>query len=84
TIAVKLRYEDFRIITRAVSVPGTALDARTIRRAAGQCLKKFPLERKLRLIGVRADRLCRPDEPVAGNESGIRSGEGQLALPLAN
>ena len=83
TIAVKLRYDDFRILTRAVSVPAAAPEARAIRAAAGQCLKKFPLEQKLRLIGVRADRLVRLEDLAAEPAEGSRAGESQLALPLA-
>ena len=83
TIAVKLRYDDFHIVTRAVSVSAAALDARAIRSAAGQCLKKFPLEQKLRLIGVRADRLCRLDELSTSDRESTPFDEGQLALPLA-
>ena len=83
TIAVKLRFDDFRIVTRAHSLAGAAMSAQDIRKAAGQCLKKSPLEKKLRLIGVRADRLCQIDELPARNEDGTQPEEGQLALPLA-
>ena len=58
-------------------------DAKAIRAAAGQCLKKFPLEQKLRLIGVRADRLVHLDELAAGGSEDAAAGEGQLPLPLA-
>ena len=34
-------------------------DARTIRRAAGECLKRVDLSRRLRLLGVRAGALAR-------------------------
>jgi len=84
TIAVKLRFDDFRIVTRAVTLTGAAITAQDIRKAAGQCLKKCPLERKLRLIGVRADKLLRIDELPASDASGTTPEEGQLALPLVN
>ena len=35
------------------------LDAAAIRRAAGECLKRVPLERRIRLLGVRAGSLVR-------------------------
>jgi DNA polymerase-4 len=62
TIGIKLRYDDFKCVTRAVTVPAPIADAVSIRHAAGQCLKRAPLERRLRLLGVRAAALCRTDE----------------------
>ena len=58
-IAVKLRYDDFRIATRAITLPVHTDDAKEIRRAAGQCLRRVPLEQRLRLLGVRAGSLVR-------------------------
>jgi len=66
TIGVKLRYTDFRIATREVTLSAHTADAREIRQWAGRCLKKVPLEQRLRLLGVRAGALCKSDEvPVA-------------------
>ena len=59
TVAIKLRYDDFRTVTRALTLPAPVADAAEIRRAAGQCLKRAPLQRRLRLLGVRAASLCR-------------------------
>ncbi|HOA93136.1 MAG TPA: DNA polymerase IV [Quisquiliibacterium sp.] len=59
TIGVKVRYDDFRIVTRDVSIahPTSAPDA--IRRAAFEALSRVPTERRLRLIGVRVAALSR-------------------------
>ena len=57
TIGIKLRYDDFKIATRDFTLPAPTADAVAIRRAAGQCLKRAPLERRLRLLGVRASTL---------------------------
>jgi DNA polymerase-4 len=65
TIGVKLRFDDFRIATRDLTLPGHTLDAREIRRAGGQCLKRVDLTRRLRLIGVRASALARLSDLVA-------------------
>jgi DNA polymerase-4 len=62
---VKLRFDDFRIATRDLTLPGHTLDAREIRRAAGNCLKRVDLTRRLRLIGVRASALARLADLVA-------------------
>ena len=57
TIGIKLRYEDFRIVTRDLTLPAPTADPAAIRRAAGECLRRVALEQKLRLLGVRASAL---------------------------
>ncbi|MEC5387991.1 DNA polymerase IV [Uliginosibacterium sp. H3] len=69
TIGIKLRYEDFRSVTRDLTLPSPTADAATIRRAAGECLRRVSLEKKLRLIGVRASALTAAAEAAAANES---------------
>ena len=56
-IGVKLRYDNFRIVTRAATISEATQDARTIRRVAGKCAKRAPLERRIRLLGVRVGAL---------------------------
>lgn len=58
TIGIKLRYEDFRTVTRDITLPVPTADAAAIRRAAQECLRRVQLEKKLRLLGVRATGLC--------------------------
>jgi DNA polymerase-4 len=65
TIGIKLRFDDFKSVTRDLSLPAHTLDARTIRRAAGACLKRVDLTRRLRLLGVRAGALATLAELVA-------------------
>jgi DNA polymerase-4 len=57
TVGVKLRFDDFRIVTRDVTLPAHVMSARELRRAAGACLKRVDLTRRLRLLGVRAGGL---------------------------
>ncbi len=57
TIGIKLRYDDFKIATRDQTLDRHTLDAKIIRQTAGQCLKRVPLDKKLRLLGVRAGSL---------------------------
>ena len=64
TIGIKLRFDDFKIVTRDLTLPAHTLDARTIRRAAGECLKRVDLTRRLRLLGVRAGNLATLSELV--------------------
>ena len=65
TIGIKLRFDDFRIVTRDLTLPAHTMDARTIRRAAGECLKRVDLSRRLRLLGVRAGTLAKLSDLVA-------------------
>lgn len=58
TIGIKLRYEDFRTVTRDLTLAIPTDDPSVIRRAAGECLKRVPLEQRLRLLGVRVGGLC--------------------------
>ncbi len=62
TIGLKLRYDNFKTLTRDRTIDAPTQDARTIRRAAGECLKRVPLDRRIRLLGVRIGALCHADE----------------------
>jgi DNA polymerase-4 len=66
TIGIKLRFDDFKIATRALTLPAHTLDGREIRKVAGQCLKRVDLTRRLRLLGVRASGLEKLSVLVAG------------------
>ncbi|MFO1245696.1 MAG: DNA polymerase IV [Ramlibacter sp.] len=59
TIGVKLRYTDFRIVTRDQTLPVPTADAKAIRHTAGLCLKRVDLGRRFRLLGVRVGSLVR-------------------------
>ena len=76
TIGIKLRFEDFHTVTRDMTLPTLTADAATIRRAAGECLRRIPLDKKLRLLGVRVSTLTSTSaaqEPAA-------SPQGELLL----
>ena len=62
TIGIKLRYDDFKIATRDQTAESYTSDGPTIRKIAGLCLKRVPLDKKLRLLGVRASTLARAGE----------------------
>ncbi len=75
TVGIKLRYQDFRSVTRDLTLPAATQDAVTIRRAAGECLKRVPLDKKIRLLGVRVSGL------VSAREAAVMSPEqGLLSL----
>ncbi len=62
TIGIKLRYEDFKTVTRDVSLISPTDQAAAIRRAAGECLRRVPLEQRIRLLGVRMSALSKKSE----------------------
>lgn len=66
TVGIKLRFDDFRIQTRDLTLDSATADAAAIRRAAGQCLKRADLSRRLRLLGVRVASLERPGRSPSG------------------
>ncbi|MES2918701.1 MAG: DNA polymerase IV [Pseudomonadota bacterium] len=87
TVGIKLRYDNFRSITRDFTADFYTADARRIRQLAGQCLKRVPLDRRLRLLGVRMGSLARADSvpegplpPVPRRAS--RRPDDDLTLPL--
>lgn len=82
TIGVKLRYDDFRIVTRETTLPGHIQDAGAIRRTAGRCLRQAPLERRLRLLGVRAGGLRNASDLPAAEIHELERGCDQLSLSL--
>lgn len=61
TIGIKLRYANFKSVTREITVEAFIQDAHTIRAVAGQCLKRVSLEQSIRLLGVRVGGLVHWD-----------------------
>jgi DNA polymerase-4 len=79
TMGIKLRFADFKSLTRDLTLPTPTADAQAIRRAAGQCLKRAPLARRFRLLGVRVGALQRlekaanlePNQPLGPVNTGV-------------
>ena len=69
TIGVKLRYDNFQRLTRDHTVEAPTNEAATIRRVAGGCLRRADLQRRLRLLGVRAGGLVKLADAAAGRVS---------------
>lgn len=75
TIGVKLRFDDFRTVTRDHTVPGPTDEPQAILDAARQCLKRIPMRSRIRLLGIRVGKLAAYD--AHGDEE---AGGGQLSL----
>ncbi len=74
TIGIKLRYDNFQSVTRDQTLEAHIHAPADIRHAAGQCLKRVDLSRRLRLLGVRVGSLMKLEEWQA---------KGQLAQEAA-
>jgi DNA polymerase-4 len=53
TVGIKLRFDDFKTVTRDLTLLDPTAEPEAIRRAAGLCLKRVDFTRRLRLMGVR-------------------------------
>ena len=76
TIGIKLRYDDFSTMTRDHTWPNYTDDPFAIRHGARLCLRRVPLVKKLRLLGVRVGGLI-PYDQIDNQPCGL-----QLSLPL--
>ncbi len=61
TVGIKLKFEDFRTVTREVTLQQAVQEAAALRQACGQCLKRVAFDKRIRLLGVRAAALGRPE-----------------------
>ncbi|MDD2545705.1 MAG: DNA polymerase IV [Burkholderiaceae bacterium] len=73
TIGIKLRYGDFKTATRDHTLPVAVQDAATIRHTAGLCLKRVPLDQRLRLLGVRVGALEKWDASAPAAPAAARA-----------
>jgi DNA polymerase-4 len=59
TIGIKLRFDNFKAVTRDTTIEVPTADAQVIRRQAGLNLKRVDLSRRIRLLGVRVGKVVR-------------------------
>lgn len=85
TIGIKLRFDNFKSVTRDHSIDFYTADAATLRRVAGQCLKRVDLNRRLRLLGVRVSSLVpsegQPRKPWSAQHAAATNHVVQEELP---
>jgi len=78
TIGLKLRFDNFKTVTRDQTLDRGTQDAQTIRRVAGECLKRVSLDRRIRLLGVRASALTPADEAAMLPDPAVAPPTGSL------
>jgi DNA polymerase-4 len=79
TIGIKLRYDNFQSVTRDQTMTQHIHAAPDIRHAAGQCLKRVDLTRRIRLLGVRVGSLMKLEEWQAKGRLAQEAQEAQEA-----
>lgn len=62
TVGVKLRFADFRTVTRDRTLAEATDVPDQIRRAAFECLSRISIDRRVRLVGVRVGNLEKMEE----------------------
>jgi DNA polymerase-4 len=66
TVTVKIKYADFQIVTRSRTLLEAPADKAMLERVSVDLVRSiFPLEKKVRLLGVSLHNLYRPDEAMA-------------------
>ncbi len=77
TVGIKLRYQDFRTLTRDLTLREPVDDTADLLAASRECLRRAPLERPLRLLGVRVSTLVSREAAAGDPASGVQA---ELAL----
>jgi DNA polymerase-4 len=79
TVGIKLRFADFRTVTRDRTVEMPLDDATAIRKLAFECLARVELKRPIRLVGVRVGELS--PASLATDASGAVPPQEGIATP---
>ncbi len=80
TVGIKLRFADFRTVTRDRTVEAPLDDATAIRKLAFECLARVELKRPIRLVGVRVGELS-PANQAADASSAVPTHDGAVTPP---
>ena len=67
TIGIKLRFDNFKSVTRDQTLDHYTANPAEIRQVGGLCLKRVDMKRRLRLLGVRVGALVKEDSDEAKN-----------------
>lgn len=81
-IGIKLKFDNFQTVTRAITVNHLVTDAREIRQIAGQCLKRIQFTRKIRLLGVRVSTLSPCNHGISDTSLQQQQSANSGTLPL--
>jgi len=74
TVGVKVKFDNFKTVTRDLTLEFPVDQASDIRHAASQCLKRIDWSRRFRLLGVRVSSLVPKLGTAAGENNAGASG----------
>ena len=80
TIGIKLRFDNFKSVTRDQTLDHYTGNATEIRQVGGQCLKRVDMKRRLRLLGVRVGTLVKADSEEARNPLANKASTSKLSI----
>jgi DNA polymerase IV len=80
TIGIKLRWGNFKIVTRDISLDTATDDAKIIRRTAGLALKRVDLSQRFRLLGVRVGKLVAKNSEQKEQLAGVESAQSAMKI----
>jgi len=66
TVTLKIRFDDFRTVTRACSLEKATASDEIIRKTAFSCLRRVELKRRVRLVGLRVSNLEHAESRLPG------------------
>jgi len=81
TVGIKLKYDNFKTVTRDQTIDLPTDDPKQIRQFAGQLLKRVDLSKRIRLLGVRMGSLMSLEEAHRLNSQATGK-EGQQSVQL--
>jgi DNA polymerase-4 len=70
TVGIKIKYDNFKTVTRDQTLGEPTDEAKTIRRFAGELLRRVDLSRRFRLLGVRMGSLVKTNEWTQSQQEG--------------
>lgn len=80
TIGIKLRWGNFKIATRDITMDAATDDPKIIRRTAGLALKRLDLSQRFRLLGVRVGKLEPKNLEQKEHLAGMKSAQNATKL----
>lgn len=69
TVGVKLRFDDFRTVTRDITLPTPTHAVPVLLQACRSCLRRVDLSQRIRLLGVRVGNLQARHHQLAGADA---------------
>lgn len=76
TVGIKLRFDDFRTVTRDTTLDGPVASTADLLHGARECLKRVVMSRRIRLLGVRVSNLQRNDADALASPPRARAPKG--------